>query len=227
MIVTRAPFDGMITNLTAKVGESSSSYGTLITKQKIATVSLNEIDIVSVSEGQNVNLTFDAISGLTIQGEVNKIYSVGNVNSGVVSYDVEVMFKQDDERVKTGMSVNLEIITNSKKDILTVPSEAINTRNGKSYVEVFEIPVENTANPNGVIATSKIIRKEIEVGITDDTLTEIISGLNEGDQIILKTTSIQSSSSSSGVSTGGRNGGGMIPGGGVRMGGSAMGPMMR
>lgn len=224
---TRAPFDGMITNLTAKVGESSSSYGTLVTKQKIATVSLNEIDIVSVSDGQEANLTFDAISGLTIQGEVNKIYSVGSVNSGVVSYDVEVVFNQDDERVKTGMSVNVEIITNSKKDILTLPSEAINTRNGKSYVEVFETPVDNVTSQDGIVTTSKVIRKEIEVGITDDTLTEIISGLNEGDQIILKTTSEEETSSSSGGSTNSRNEGGMIPGGGVRMGGSAMGSMMR
>ncbi len=208
---TRAPFDGVITNLTAKVGESSSSYGTLITKQKIAVVSLNEIDIVSVKEGQEVKLTFDAISDLTISGTVNKIYSVGNVNSGVVSYDVEVIFNQDDERVKTGMSVNIEIITNFKKDILTVPSEAISSRNGKSYIETFEV------------SNNQVIKKEVEVGITDDSLTEIVSGLNEGDQVVLKSTSGQTNSFSN-DSKNSRNAGGIVPPG---MGGSAMGPMMR
>lgn len=184
-----APFDGIIGTLTAKVGESSgSSIGTLITKQKVATVSFNEVDIASIKIGQKANLTFDAIEGLKITGEVIEIDSLGTVSSGVVTYNVKISFNEDDERVKPGMSVNVEIITDSKESIITVSSSAIKTKNGSSYVEVLE-------------NNSSVLRKNIQIGISDDTKTEIISGLNEGDNIIVKIVAGISNSKSSSPSS--------------------------
>ncbi len=183
---TRALFDGVITNLTAKVGESSSSYGTLMTKQKIVNVSLNEVDIVFIKEGQEVNLTFDAINDLTIPGEVSKVYSVGKVSSGVVSYEVEIMFKGEDERIKTGMSANVEIITESREDVLTIPSSALLMRGNKSFVQILEENPEEGGSNEEVQTKSKIIEKEITIGFSNDSKVEIISGLEEGDEIISK-----------------------------------------
>jgi len=205
-----APFDGIIATLTAKVGESSgSSIGTLITEQKVVAISLNEVDIATVKLGQKTMLTFDAIEGLSIEGVVSEIDSVGTVSSGVVTYGVKISFDSDDERIKTGMSANIEIITESKKNILVVSSSAVKTKNGISYIEML--------NPSSGLP----VRKEIEIGISDDTLTEIISGLNEGDEVILKTATSSSSSSKSSTN---KN---MMMGGGVPMGGSAMGGLMR
>jgi len=200
-----APFDGVIATLTAKIGESSgTSIGTIITKQKVVTVSLNEVDIASVSLGQKVSLTFDAINNLKINGEVIEIDSVGTVSSGVVNYNVKIALGEDDERVKAGMSANVEIITASKQNILTIPSSAVKTKNGVSYVEILG-------------DLNKLNRKEVQIGISDDVLTEIISGLNEGDQVVVKTVSGTATSSSSIKNT--KN----IMGGG---GGSAMGGVM-
>jgi HlyD family secretion protein len=101
-----APFDGILATFTAKVGESSgSSVGTLITEQKVAVISFNEVDAASIKIGQKAKLTLMAITGLTIPGTVVEIDSVGTVSSGVVTYDVKIAFDKDDERVKAGMSV--------------------------------------------------------------------------------------------------------------------------
>lgn len=223
-----APFDGIISSLTVRVGESSgSSIGTIITKNKVASISLNEVDVASVTVGQNVELTFDAINGLKLSGKVISIDSVGTVSSGVVNYGVKIIFNEDDERVKPGMSVNATITTNEKKNILTVSSNAIKTRNGKSYVETFENPVLNIDNENGILAGSKIVRKEVTVGISDDTITEIISGLKEGDQIITKTVSSGSTTKSlSDTSSNNSNRPGDMMGGNP-MGGQAVRSIMR
>ncbi len=204
-----APFDGIIATFTAKIGESSSSsIGTIITKQKVVTVSLNEVDIASVSLGQKATLTFDAINGLVINGEVAEIDPVGTVSSGVVNYNVKIALNEDNEKVKAGMSANVEIITASKKDILTVSSSAIKTKNKVSYVEIL-------GDKNNTI------KKEVEIGISNDTITEIISGVNEGDKVIVKTSSSNTSTSAKSSSGTKNNIGGVPP-----MGGSAMGGIM-
>lgn len=170
-----APFDGTIATLTAKVGESSgSSIGTLITNQKLATISLNEVDIAKIELGQKVNLTFDAIEDLNITGKVAEIDSLGTVSQGVVSYDIKISFDVDDSRIKPGMSVDATIITETASDVLSVPNSAIKSFNGNSYVEVLDSSVLPS-------------RVSVATGLTDDTRTEITSGLKEGDVIVVKT----------------------------------------
>ena len=183
-----APFDGIVATLTAKVGEpSGSSIGTLITKQKVATVSFNEVDIASIKLGQKANLTFDAIPDLTINGVVSEIDSVGTVSSGVVTYDVKISLNEDNASIKPGMSVNAEIITNYKDNILKVSSSAVKTKNGTSYVEMFATPLPNSSNSTGAVSPILPKQQEVVTGLSDDTSTEIVFGLNEGDQIISKT----------------------------------------
>lgn len=220
----RAPISGVIASLDASIGDTvNSSIGTLVTKQKIAKISLNEVDITSVMIGQDVNLTFDAIEKLSILGKVYEISPTGTVSSGVVTYDVKISFSDDDERVKAGMSVNIEIITAKKNDILVISSGAVKTRNNVSYVEVINTETKNEKIPADINSfnpdnknSQKISRREVEIGISDDTLVEIISGLKEGDEIILRTNSVSS--------TNNENKG--IPAGGMPMGGSAI-RMMR
>ncbi len=183
-----ASFDGVIATLTAKVGESSgSSIGTLITKQKIVTVPFNEVDVTSIKLEQNATITFDAIENLSVSGVVAEIDPIGTVSSGVVTYNVKIAFDSTDERIKPGMSANTEIIVQEKKDILTIASSAVKTKNKKTYVEIFEVPLLNSENNMGSTSAVEPIRKEITVGLSDDSKTEIISGLNIGDQVVIKT----------------------------------------
>ena len=184
-----APFDGVIATLTAKVGQSSgTSIGTLITKQKLATISLNEVDIAKIKLDQKVTLTFDAIDELTITGKVAQIDSIGTVSQGVVSYNVKISFDVDDTRVKPGMSVSAMIITDIAQDILVIPNTAIKTQNGTSYVEAFDSPLA-VASTGIQGSTSLVLPKQIPVviGLTNDTSSEITSGLKEGDIIVTRT----------------------------------------
>lgn len=196
----RAPFDGVIAKVNVKKGDSVSSatvLATLITKQKIAEISLNEIDAANVKVGQKATLTFDAVPDLTITGEVIEIDAIGTVSQGVVSYTVKISFDTDDKRIKPGMSVSASIVIKAKSITLLVPNSAIKQQNGISYVEVPDKSDINTAkaSPSGAVFENPLYQQQVEIGITNDTFTEILSGLNEKDLVVTRTiqpSSIQS-----------------------------------
>jgi len=184
----RASFDGIIANLTATLYDTASSgtsIGTLITKQKIAEISLNEVDVAKVQVGQKATLTFDAIENLSITGEVAEIDTIGTASQGVVSYNVKIAFDTNDDRIKPEMSVSADIIIQSAVDVLLIPSSAIKLQDdGTQYVEILGI--------DGITLT----QQTVETGTSDDTSTEITSGLKEGDSIVTQTITSSSKSSS-------------------------------
>ncbi len=210
-----APFSGIIASVPVEVGEDASSgtiLGTIITSKKIATVSLNEVDVAKIALGQKVTLTFDAIPDLTISGKVVEIDSVGTVAQGVVSYNVKISFDANNDSVKPGMSVSAEIITNVVQDVLTVPNSAIKNQGNISYVEMFDTPLPvPVAGVQGSPSKILPIQQEVTIGISDTTSTQIISGLKEGDQIVTKTitgtaTTTAAAPSIFGAATGSRGG---------------------
>lgn len=218
----RAPFDGVIASVDIKVGDSVSSGGalaTVVTQQKIATISLNEVDIAKIKTGQKVMLTFDAVEDLSISGEVISVDLVGTVSQGVVSYDVDIGFDTDDDRIKPGMSVSATIITDIKQDVLYVPASAVKTQGSVSYVEQFPAAVV-TSNGSSSQITSETAPQQTEVitGLSNDTDIEIASGLSEGDHIVTRTitNSTQTTATTQAPSLFGG-------GGNVRTGGSAGG----
>lgn len=183
-----APFDGTIASLTAKVGGSAgSSIGTIITTNKIAEISMNEIDVAKIKLGEKAKLTFDAVSELMIQGDVIEIDSIGTVSQGVVTYNVKINFISDDVRVKPGMSVSASIVTDSKQGVLLVPNGAVKTKGKTKYVEILDVAPIQQAGAVGV--TSSILPRQqiVTVGLSNDIQTEIISGLKEGDEIVART----------------------------------------
>ncbi|MCR4334481.1 MAG: efflux RND transporter periplasmic adaptor subunit [Patescibacteria group bacterium] len=183
----RAPFDGIIAKLNLKKGDSASSgtaIATLITSQKIANISLNELDVAKIKLGNKSILSFDAVQDLSITGEVTEIDTIGTVTQGVVTYSVQITFDTQDERIKSGMSVSASIISDSRQDVLKVPNSAIKTSRGISSVQML---INNV--PSNIPVT---------VGISNDTESEIISGINEGDSIIIRT--VNSSSQTTAVS---------------------------
>ncbi len=186
----RASFSGVVANSDIKVGDSvsgSTIIATLLTKQSIAEISLNEIDVSKVEVGQKATLTFDAIDSLTIAGEVSEIDTLGTVSQGVVTYDVKIGFDTQDERVKPGMSVSAAIITDAKQDVLMVPNSAIKTTGGISYAEVPQDPTGLSANTAGVVLNPAPKQQSVEVGVANDSMTEITGGLKEGDLVVTRT----------------------------------------
>ena len=173
-----APFDGVVAKINIKKGDWVSSNTTLvslITQQKIAELSLNEIDIVNIEVGQKANLTFDAIEDLIISGQVIEVDSIGTTSQGVVTYDVKIVFDIDNPQVKSGMSVNADIIINVSQNALLVPNATVKMQNNFYFVQVLEPGSEVPKN------------QQVEVGLTNDIITEVISGLKEGDQVVTAT----------------------------------------
>ena len=160
-----------------------------ITKQKIAEISLNEVDVAQVAVGKKALLTLDAIEELTIEGEVVEIDAVGTENQGVVTYRAKISLNSRDERIRSGMSVSVEIITNVKSDVLFVANSAIKSQDG-DYVEIVERIDPKTALTGNVGASALenfIKRQQVKIGISNDDITEIVSGLDEGTLVITRT----------------------------------------
>lgn len=187
----RATFDGIIADLSAKKGDAASTgtaLVTLITKQKIAEITLNEIDVAKVKIGQKTTLTFDVIEDLSITGEVVDIDSIGTVSQGVVSYTVKISFDTEEEKVKPGMTVSASIITEAKQDVLLVSNSAIKSSVNVNYVEVLDSSITKDVKDNAAIASKNFpTQKQIIIGSQNDSYTEITSGLSEGDRVIIKT----------------------------------------
>ncbi len=136
----RAPFDGVIGRIPVNVyGQAGGStvIATVIGNQKIATLSLNEVDAATVKTGDPVSLTFDAINNFTATGTVAEVDLVGTVSSGVVSYGVKVAINTGDSRINPGMSVNATITTNEIDNVLIVPAAAVKTQGNANYVQIF------------------------------------------------------------------------------------------
>lgn len=186
-----APFAGTVGKITAQAGSqvgSGTAIATLLTAQKICTIPLNEVDVSKVQPGQKVVLTFDALPDLSVAGQVATIDPVGTVTQGVVTYNVQISFDTQDPRVKSGMSINAQIITNVKQDVLLAPSSAVKTQGSTKYVQVLV----NNAPAQKIVTT----------GLVNDTNTEILSGLNEGDKVVTQTiTSGATSASTTRTST--------------------------
>ena len=184
-----APFDGIVAKADVKQGDSvsaSSVIATLITKQKTAVLSFNEVDAAGIKTGQKATLTFDAIEDLTISGEVAELDLLGTVSQGVVTYSATIAFDTQDNRVKPGMSVNASIITAAKQDALIVSSSAVKTQGNAHYVEMLD-NTTNASPTTPVPSKTPPMRVPVEIGLSNDTSIEIVSGLKEGDMVITKT----------------------------------------
>ncbi len=211
-----APFAGTIASVSANVGDSAGTIASIITNQQIAQLSLNEVDASKVSVGQKATLTFDAISDLSLTGTVAEISPVGTVSQGVVSYTAKITFDSQDARVKPGMTVNASIQSAVHQDTLYVPSSAIKTSNGTSYVLVFDPALpEASSTSAGVASITPPSQVTVTTGITDDTNIEILSGITEGQQVVSRTivgTTAKNTTTPSATSIlgGGGGGGGVI-----------------
>ncbi|MCX6785060.1 MAG: efflux RND transporter periplasmic adaptor subunit, partial [Candidatus Komeilibacteria bacterium] len=221
----KAPFDGIIAKVDVKKGDTISAnttVATLVTKQQVAEISLNEVDAAKIKVGEKATLTFDAIDDLSIAGEVIDLDTIGTVSQGVVTYNVKIGFDSQDDRVKSGMSVSANIITNVKSDVLIVPNSAIKQQGNNYYVEIFDQKPAAPASSSGAVTSDTPPRRQtVTIGLANDTETEIVSGLTEGQEIVTRTiTSTATSQTTSQAPSlfGGGNTRGALTGNAIRIG---------
>lgn len=183
--VITAPANGTVTAVNGQVGENpsnnqgSNAFITMIgasdTMQIV--VPVNQVDIGKVSVGQSANITLDAFTGQQFQGTVGQISPTGTTQSGVTTFDVTINVTNTDNEMKSGMSANVTIIIAEKDDVLTVPSAAIQTRGSSETVSLAPV------------GSSAPVLRTVQIGLDDGKNAEVISGLHEGDKVIIGTRS--------------------------------------
>ena len=193
-----APISGEVVTKTAKAGDKieGGSDGTLCVIYDLSclemTMSIDELDISDVAVGQEVQITADAVEGTTYTGVVTKVSVAGTTSGGITTYPVTVRIDET-EGLRPGMNVDAEIILESAEDVLAIPSGAVNRGN----------TVLITADsPEGYVYV------EVETGISDDSYTQVLSGLQEGDTVAY----LQTASGSDGMAMGAME---MMPSGGM------------
>jgi multidrug efflux pump subunit AcrA (membrane-fusion protein) len=220
-----APSTGVISDLSlapelvlnANSSTSTTNGATLVSSQTIgkitnpkgqliATVSLTEADVIKVKPNQKATLTLDAYSDKTFTGKVLSVNTDGKVSSGVTSYPVTIILDSVEAEIYPNMSVTAKIITNVKDNVVLVPSASVQTNNGQTQVRT--------------LVNEKEVLKDAQTGLSNDTQTEIVSGIKEGETVITGTTTPSTTTTSTSGSSGsvfGRVGGNAGFGDGVRV----------
>jgi len=175
-----APFAGTVTEAQPLPGDQVS-VGALAFRiddlsSLLVDVELSEVDINSVTVGQTVTLSFDAILGQEYAGQVIKVAQAGTVVGGVVNFTVTVELTDADEMVKPGMTAAVNIVVKEINDAVLVPNRAVRLVDGNRVVFV----------PSEEGMPEKV---EIRLGSSSDTMSVVVGGdLKEGDTIILNPT---------------------------------------
>ncbi len=197
-----ANLSGTISAVNIETGDrisSGSSLITIVTTSKIASITMSETDIANVKVGNKARLTFDAIENLEVEGTVSQVDVAGSASSGVVSYGLKISFDTDNETIKPGMSVSATIVTDSKENVLMLPSSAVKESGRGYYVQVLGKEYDLTdrqTSIRGVTSDTAPENKEVQIGLVGDEYTEITSGLEEGEQVVLRVSTSQTSTTS-------------------------------
>lgn len=167
------------TTQTTTTDSDESSYSNQITAFTLASndtmilsVSVDELDINSVSKGQEATITLDAIEDATFTGTVTKVSnSASSSGNGVAKYTVEITIPKD-EQMKSGMNASATIVIENRENILTIPVNALQERGNQSFVYTSK---DSEGNLSGEVA--------VTTGLSDGDNVEITEGLSEGDVV--------------------------------------------
>jgi HlyD family secretion protein len=203
-----SPIDGILTLNDLKAGDvlkSGDVIGYTADYDHMQfEISIDELDISKIKIGQSTNVTIDALAetnGKPISGSVSKVAIEGTSTNGVTTYPVTIQIDKADN-LKSGMNANAEILIEQRKDVLFVPIEAVNKRGGKSFVSVRKgtgsvegkTVIKNSASTGELKNTKQnqlanVEIRAVEIGINNEEYIEILSGVKEGEIVILPTIS--------------------------------------
>lgn len=170
-----APANGQIADVKKRPGEMIQAGELLISMIPESEMTINskvpESDIADIALGNQCNITFDAISGRKFSGKVVIVNSAPTVISGIVYYETTISLDKPGDAIKPGMTANVDIVTAQVSGALKVPSRAIIEHDGKKFVRMSD--------------GKKIKEIEIQTGLSNSFETQIISGLNDSDKVII------------------------------------------
>lgn len=171
-----APTNGTITKINTEKGEQSSLTTPVLTMMAESNlqieVDIPESDIAKIKVGDQANITLDAFGeDVIFNGTITFIDPAATIIQDVVYYKVKVSFNEKNENVKPGMTANVDVKTSEKDNVLMIPARAIKEKDGKKLVQV--------------LINGQPQDREITIGLSgDEAMTEVISGLTEGEEVI-------------------------------------------
>jgi HlyD family secretion protein len=185
-----APFDGEIVDVNLHEGDmitqrySATGLPIDIYVLKLAdtravsmTGIVDEIDVGKVLKGQKATILIDAFPGKVFNGEVQFISPYGTLQTGIGTYKIEIALNPEAAPYLTGgLTATAEIMVDKHKDVLLIPNSALHIQGTENWVYVIK---------EG--KTGQIEQRQVQVGLQNRTQTEILSGLNESETVLLET----------------------------------------
>ncbi len=174
--ILTAPHDGTITFVGIREGELSGGQAAFVLtdlSEYHIDVNADEIDIGRIAPGQPVTVTLEALPDDTLTGQVDKLAKTAQLESGVVTYKVTIGLQPTDAPLRVGMTANVDIVTERRENALLVPNRFIRVdrTTGQAFVDLLD--------------GQEIRPTEIQIGLRDETSSEVLAGLDEGDVVVL------------------------------------------
>ena len=182
-----APMDGVVLSRDVEIGDAVSSIlvlgstATLVmtvgdTTEVYVKGKVDEADIAHVYLGQPARIKVESFRDRYFQGKVTKISPMGVEKDNVTTFEVRVSINNPNGELKAQMTANAEILLDEHKGVLTVPENAVIYDNQKSAT--VEIPDKSQKEGKRKVP--------VTVGLSNGSVTEILSGLKEGDSVVLQ-----------------------------------------
>ena len=189
-----APIRGTIIEKDAKAGDAVKAGDTLCIVYDLSYLEMNinvdELQISSISVGQKVQITADAVPDKTYVGTVTRVSMKGASNGGTTTYPVSIRI-DDTDGLRPGMNANAEIVVAKANNALVVPNAAV-VRG--SYVLVTKDSPSAANADTAMEAPEGFVYVPVKTGVSDDDYTQIVSGIQEGDTIGYDPSSVSSDS---------------------------------
>jgi CHASE3 domain sensor protein len=195
--VVTAPSAGVVASIASQVGETAANPFMVLanTTSLVLHGTIGEADVAKAKLGQVANITVDAVgSAARMTGRVTSVDPVATIQQGVPVYGIDVTIDLPNSAVKAGMTGTATVVIASKQGVLIVPNLAIRTTQGRRYLQVLK--------------DGEAIDTDVVFGIANDTTTEVVSGVAEGDLVVLP------AARATGTARPGAGGGGFTQGGG-------------
>ena len=188
-----SPIDGVVLSKAVEEGQTvAASFNTpeLFSiakdlKDMRVIADIDEADIGEVKEGENVKFTVDAFPNDTFEGVVTQVRQEATTTNNVVTYEVVISAPNADLKLKPGLTTNVTIFTAEKNNVLSVPSKALRyTPTVETIGKKYKIQDCNGKNKVWTLEGNVLKAHAVQIGISDGSHTEIISGISNGVQVI-------------------------------------------
>jgi len=183
-----APVSGLISNLSVANGSSVSVNSPLAPTSPVlmidglgateAMISVGESDINKIEVGQEVTIEADAIDDKAYKGMVTRVDKIGTITQSVVSFNVYMKIVDSDDKIKSNMTIDVDIITNELEGVLSVPNTAVK-------------PYQKGRAVRRVGSNGEIEFIPVKIGVKGKEFTQITEGLEERQEIIVSLTNVK------------------------------------